>query len=254
MLSPLNTAFSYSFTLAMSGAGAASCLWDRSGESVRKVAHYWGVNMCRGCGVTVSVQGGENVDWDAPLIVMANHQSHFDIPVIYAALPRSFGMLAKKELFRVPVFSAAMKGMRCVPIDRANRRQSLQSLREAAEQVKSGKSIVVFPEGTRSPDGRIHDLKKGPFYLADMAGVPIIPIGVRGTRLVVPKNGWLVRPAEVVVSIGTPIPVASGASGERERLRRTVRTALADLSSLELACDQGGGDEPDGGLGLKSNG
>jgi 1-acyl-sn-glycerol-3-phosphate acyltransferase len=235
MLSPLNTAFAYSFTLAMSGAGAASCLVDRSGESVRKVARFWGVNMCRACGVTVSVHGSENVDWDVPLIVMANHQSHFDIPVIYAALPRSFGMLAKKELFRVPVFSAAMKGMRCVPIDRDNRRQSLQSLREAAEQVRSGKSIVVFPEGTRSPDGRIHDLKKGPFYLAEMAGVPVVPVGVRGTRLVVPKNGVLVHPAEVIVSIGTPIATNSTGQGERERLRAAVRSALSDLSGLELA-------------------
>jgi 1-acyl-sn-glycerol-3-phosphate acyltransferase len=235
MLSPLNTAFAYSFTLAMSGAGATSCLWDRSGASVRKVAHFWGVNMCRTCGVTVSVQGGERVDWDAPLIVMANHQSHFDIPVIYAALPRSFGMLAKKELFRVPVFSAAMKGMRCVPIDRENRRQSLRSLRDAAEQVRSGKSIVVFPEGTRSPDGRIHLLKRGPFYLAEMAGVPVVPVGIRGTRLVVPKNGALVRPAHVVVSIGTPIAVDSRGSATREQLKRAVRAALADLSGLELA-------------------
>jgi 1-acyl-sn-glycerol-3-phosphate acyltransferase len=254
MLSPLNTAFAYSFTLAMSGAGAASCLFDRSGESVRKVARYWGVNMCRVCGVTVLVRGAENVDWDAPLIVMANHQSHFDIPVIYAALPRSFGMLAKKELFRVPVFSAAMKGMRCVPIDRENRRQSLQSLRDAADQVRSGNSIVVFPEGTRSADGRIHELKKGPFYLAELAGVPVVPVGIRGTRLVVPKNGVLVRPAEVVVSIGTPIPVVPGGSGERDRLRTAVRAALADLSGLQLACDQGGGGEAGGPLGLKSNG
>jgi 1-acyl-sn-glycerol-3-phosphate acyltransferase len=254
MLSPLNTAFAYSFTLAMSGAGAASCLYDPSGESVRKVARYWGRNMCRVCGVTVEVRGGENVDWDAPLIVMANHQSHFDIPVIYAALPRSFGMLAKKELFRVPVFSAAMRGMRCVPIDRGNRRQSLQSLHDAADQIRSGKSIVVFPEGTRSPDGRIHDLKKGPFYLAEIAGVPIVPVGIRGTRAVVPKNGALVRPGEVVVSIGTPIGVNSGGSGERERLKSAVRAAFADLSGLELASDQGGGGEADGPLGLKSNG
>jgi len=248
MLRPLNTAFAYSFTLVMSGAGAASCLWDRSGESVRKVARSWGVHMCRTCGVTVSVRSGEHVDWDSPLIVMANHQSHFDIPVIYAALPRSFGMLAKKELFRVPVFGAAMRGMRCVPIDRESRRQSLQSLREAADQIRSGKSIVVFPEGTRSPDGKIHDLKKGPFHLAEMAGVPVVPVGIRGTRQVVPKNSWLVQGGEVIVTIGTPIPVDSKGVGERERLRTAVRVALAELSGLELA------QEGDQSRGLKSNG
>jgi 1-acyl-sn-glycerol-3-phosphate acyltransferase len=235
MLSPLNTAFAYSFTLVMSAAGAASCLYDRSGESVRKVARAWGVNMCRVCGVRVSVLGEQNVAWDTPMIVMVNHQSHFDIPVIYAALPRSFGMLAKQELFKVPIFSAAMKGMRCVPIDRENRRRSLQSLREAADQVRSGKSIVVFPEGTRSDDGRVHDLKKGPFHLAEMAGVPVIPVGIRGTRQVVPKNGVLVHPGKVVVSIGSPILVDSARAGERDRLNSAVRAALADLSGLELA-------------------
>src|SRR5689334_383646 len=104
MLAPFGTLFSVSFTLAMSGAAVAS-------------------------------RGGEAVDWGRPLIVMANHQSYIDIPVLYAVLPDSFGMLAKRELFRIPLFSSAMHAMRCIPIDRGNRRQSFESLRHAADRV-----------------------------------------------------------------------------------------------------------------------
>lgn len=239
MISPLNTAFSLSFTLAMSEAAIASSLVDPSGETTRKLARFWGTRLCRTCGVGVSVVGGAGVDWEKPLIVMANHQSYLDIPVLYAALPEPFGMLAKQELFRLPIFSAAMRGMRCVPIDRDNRRQSLASLKKAADLVRQGNSIVVFPEGTRSSDGRIQELKKGPFYLAEMARVPVVPVGIRGTRNALAKNSLFVRGAEVEVRIGAPIAASQRGQGTRDRLRETVLTALIELAGVEAARDGG---------------
>ena len=235
MIGPLNTAFSLSFTLAMSEAAIASSLLDSSGQTTRRLARFWGENMCRVCGVEVSASGGEGVAWDKPLIVMANHQSYFDIPVLYATLPEPFGMLAKQELFRLPVFSAAMRGMRCVPIDRGNRRQSFESLRHAAEQVRLGNSIVVFPEGTRSDDGYVHELKKGPFYLAEMANVPIVPVGIRGTRDALAKDRLFVRSARVEVTIGAPLVQPEPGQGARDRMRQAVRSALVDLSGLRSA-------------------
>jgi len=191
--------------------------------------------MCRVCGVEVSSSGGEAVAWDKPLIVMANHQSYFDIPVLYATLPEPFGMLAKQELFRVPVFSAAMRGMRCVPIDRGNRRQSFDSFRHAAEQVRLGNSIVVFPEGTRSNDGYVHELKKGPFYLAEMANVPIVPVGIHGTRDALAKDQLVVRSARVEVTIGAPLVQSEAGQGARDKMRQAVRSALVELSGLRPA-------------------
>jgi 1-acyl-sn-glycerol-3-phosphate acyltransferase len=229
MIGPLNTAFSLSFTLAMSEAAVATSLLDPSGQTTRRLARFWGAEMCRVCGVEVSMRGGEKVEWDKPLIVMANHQSYFDIPVLYAVLPEPFGMLAKQELFRLPVFSAAMRGMRCVPIDRGNRRQSFESLRKAANQVRSGNSIVVFPEGTRSPDAFVQELKKGPFYLAEMAKVPIVPVGIRGTRDALPKDALFVRSARVQVSIGAPLMQDQPGPAARDRLRGAVRAALVEL-------------------------
>jgi 1-acyl-sn-glycerol-3-phosphate acyltransferase len=235
MIGPLNTAFSLSFTLAMSEAAIASSLFDPSGQTTRRLARFWGSNMCRVCGVRVSMHGGEDVKWDRPLILMANHQSYFDIPVLYSVLPEPFGMLAKQELFRVPVFSAAMRGMRCVPIDRGNRRQSFESLRRAAEQVRLGNSIVVFPEGTRSADGYVHDLKKGPFFLAEMAEVPIVPVGIRGTRDALAKDGLLVQSARVEVAIGKPLVQRESGQGARDRMRQAVRSAIVELSGLPAA-------------------
>lgn len=258
MIGPLNTAFSLSFTLAMSEAAIASSLLDPSGRSTRRLARFWGQQLCRFCGVDVQVQGGERVRWDQPLIVMANHQSYLDIPVLYAALPEPFGMLAKQELFRVPVFSSAMRALRCVPIDRGNRRQSFESLKQAADLVRSGNSIVVFPEGTRSDDNSIRELKKGPFYLSEMAAVPIVPVGIRGTRDALAKNGVLVHGAKVRVSIGEPLAQAKKGQGARDQLRASVHDAIVDLSGLPRAQLQGDGEgEPvlgGGPLGLKSNG
>ncbi|HMI82521.1 MAG TPA: lysophospholipid acyltransferase family protein [Polyangiaceae bacterium] len=233
MMGPLNTAFSLSFTLAMSEAAVASSILDPSGETTRKLARFWGARLCRTCGVEIATRGGEGVAWHEPLIVMANHQSYLDIPVLYAALPEPFGMLAKQELFRLPIFSAAMRGLRCIPIDRGNVRQSLASLRKAADQIRSGNSIVVFPEGTRSSDGSLSELKTGPFYLAEMAGVPIVPIGIRGTGRALAKGSLLVDPARVEVRIGDPILPASRGPAERDRLRKVVRTALEDLCGGE---------------------
>jgi len=231
MKGPLNTAFSLSFTFAMSEAAIAASIVDPSGITTRKLARFWGRRLCRTCGVEIATHGGERVAWHEPLIVMANHQSFLDIPVLYAALPEPFGMLAKQELFRLPIFSAAMRGLRCIPIDRDNVRQSLASLRQAAEQIRSGNSIVVFPEGTRSADGMLQELKTGPFYLAEMARVPIVPVGIRGTGRALAKSRVLVHPARVDVTIGEPILPGRRGPAERDRLRNAVHAALGELTA-----------------------
>ena len=230
MMGPLNTAFSLSFTFVMSEAAIAASILDKTGSTTRKLARFWGSRLCGTCGVEVAIHGGERVAWDEPLIVMANHQSFLDIPVLYVALPEPFGMLAKQELFRLPIFSAAMRGMRCIPIDRDNVRQSLATLRQAAEQIRSGNSIVVFPEGTRSADGVLQELKTGPFYLAEMARVPIVPVGIRGTGHALAKSRLFVQPARVDVTIGEPILPGRRGPAERDRLRNAVYAALRELT------------------------
>lgn len=160
---------------------------------------------------------------------MANHQSLFDIPVLYAALPVPYGMLAKKNLFSVPFFGLAMRALGCVPIDRSRRQDGYVAIAKAAMLVRGGNSIVVFPEGSRSFDGKLQSLKKGPFHLAQMAEVPILPVGIRGTHAVLPRGAAFVKPGPVSVEIGAPVVVAKGAEG-REEARRQIHDELLRLS------------------------
>src|SRR5262245_32891659 len=144
MLGPLNTAFCLSFTLAMSEAAIASMVVDPSGDLLRRLATYWGRTLCERCGVEITVEQRGHVEWDRPLVVMANHQSHLDIPVLYATLPRPVGIIAKEELFRIPLFGSAMRALKCVSIDRDDQRRSRESIQHAADEVRAGNTILVF--------------------------------------------------------------------------------------------------------------
>jgi len=184
--------------------------------------------MCRACGVEVRLIRMDERVFAEPLVILANHQSLFDIPVLHSVLPDAYGMLAKKELFAVPFFGRAMRGIGCVPIDRTRRADGHAAIAEAAELVRGGNTIVVFPEGSRSRDGKLRPLKKGPFHLAQMAGVPILPVGIRGTEKVLPRGAAYVKPGVVYVEIGRPIRVGEGAQG-RERARQEVFDELLRL-------------------------
>ena len=127
---------------------------------------------------------------------MANHLSHVDIVALFIALPMNVGFLAKKELRRVPFLGQAMVAGGHVFIDRARRERAVQALDDAAQQVAAGASIVVFPEGTRGDEERVQAFKKGGFHLARQANVPIVPVGIRGTRGIMTRDELVIRPGE----------------------------------------------------------
>jgi 1-acyl-sn-glycerol-3-phosphate acyltransferase len=233
----LRACLAVGITLGMSEVCTASLFVDPSGAACRKYVGVWGRLMVGGLGIDMRVRGGEAVDWSKPVVVMANHNSHLDIPVIFTALPRIFGMLAKDSLFKFPFFGRAMKGIGCVPIDRENAVGARDSIRNAARQVRGGDSIVVFPEGTRGDGTSVRPFKKGAFHLVQAAGVPIVPLGLRGTASICPKNEFKVFPGVVDVAIGTPIyPEGTGAAA-RTRLVNRVREAIVSLSGLPASID-----------------
>lgn len=198
---------------------------------MRGAARYWAETMCRTCGVSVHVTGTERADFSRPLVILANHQSLFDIPVLYRALPEAYGMLAKKSLFRIPFFGASMEALGCVPIDRSRRKAGFSAIAEAARIVREGSTIVIFPEGKRSRAGELLPLKKGPFYLAQMAKVPILPVGIQGTHEVLPRGSLRITPGVVRVAIGEPFTVGPSAE-DREEARHRAFGAIAKLSGL----------------------
>ncbi len=224
------TAWTVAVTFVLAAIAVLVSVFSRSGNLVHRIARLWGRSILIVSGVRVDVRGREHLDPGTPCIFMANHQSNYDIPVLLGHLPVQFRWLAKAELFRIPLFGRAMRGAGYIPIDRKNREAAFRSLREAAEKIREGASIVIFPEGTRSPDGELKPFKKGGFALALQAGVPVVPVGLRGTREVMPKGSLRIRPGRVTVTIGPPIPVAGGGFSNKEALMEAVRRAILAAS------------------------
>lgn len=207
------------------------------------VQKVWAPVLLWAGGAKVSVSGLEHLPRDRPVVLVCNHQSTLDIPAIFWALPIDFRFVSKRSLKYVPVLGWYMVLARFVFIDRGNKKSAIESLEQAGEKIRSGVSVVLFPEGTRSDTGAILPFKKGPFALAVKAGVPVVPITIEGTRLIMPKNSWDVvyAAAPVRVMVGKPIdPVPFGE--DREALMRAVRDVIIDQS---VALGGLGGDKAD---------
>jgi 1-acyl-sn-glycerol-3-phosphate acyltransferase len=159
--------------------------------------------------VALEVVGADAVPADRAMIYMSNHQSHVDIPVLFCTVPaRTIRMIAKTELYRIPIWGQALRGAGFVEIDRSDHRRAIASMERAGEQIASGISVWVAPEGSRSPDGSLRPLKKGGFHLAKNTGTPIVPVAIQGTRAVMPKGSMSMRTDQRVrVTFGAPIEV-----------------------------------------------
>jgi 1-acyl-sn-glycerol-3-phosphate acyltransferase len=195
-------------------------------NTVHKVAQKWARGILRLSGVEVEVRGAENILPDRPQIFMANHQSFFDIFIVLAFIPAQFRFIAKKELFRVPIFGSALRRYGTIEIDRQHHASAVRSIGEAARKIREGKSVVTFPEGTRSPDGEVKDFKKGVFHLAQMAGVPIVPVSIVGSREILPKHSLKVSPGKIVMVIDEPVETAAYSEERRGELIAKVRDVV----------------------------
>ncbi len=213
-------------TLFFSILAIAVSLVTRTGNPVHRVGRIWSRSILAVSGIRVAVSGLECIDPSRPYIFMSNHQSNFDIPVLLAHLPVQFRWLAKAELFTIPVFGRAMRGAGYISIDRADRPSAFKSLEEACETIRKGVAIMIFPEGTRSLDGTLKPFKKGGFVLAVDAGVPIVPVAIRGTHAIMPKRTWTIRPRDVAVDIGEPIDTSTSTRATKEALMERVRSAI----------------------------
>ena len=181
----------------------------------------------------IRVHGTENVNADQNYVYMANHSSLIDTPALFAYLPHQFRIMAKKELFYVPFMGWHLWTAGNFPIDRSDPRKTAKSLRKVIEGVRSGKSLAVFPEGTRTPNGRLQEFKHGAFKIAVRAGVPIVPVSIRGTFKLLPKTTLAPRPGRVDVIIGKPIDTRE--YSEKNLSELIARTRAAIEANLEYA-------------------
>lgn len=200
----------------------SACFSPRE-ERIHQIARNWARTLLRIAGVRVQVIGEENVLTDRPQIFMSNHQSDFDIFAVLGHIPGEFRWIAKKELFRVPVFGHAMKAAGYIPIDRKNHAKAMQSIAKAVEKIKDNRSVMSFPEGTRSVDGAIGPFKPGMFLLAMQAGVPIVPVTIIGANRVWPKRSLNIKPGNIVIVIDKPIDVSNYPLEKRNALIEEVR-------------------------------
>lgn len=204
-----------------------STIWDTTGRNYAFFARLWarfglGLN-----GTSVVLQGGDNLP-DMPFIIMSNHQSNFDILALLAAIPDRFYWIAKKELFDIPLFGSSMKRGGYIPLDRSDGRKALKSMEVAASMIHQGRSVVIFPEGTRSRDGRLLPFKRGGFMLAVRAGVPVVPVTVNGSGRVNPGGEIRLYPGNISIRVHPPVIIPEGVKRNEaeEWLMEQVRSRI----------------------------
>jgi 1-acyl-sn-glycerol-3-phosphate acyltransferase len=192
-----------------------------------KIPRWWSRSVMWAAGIKVRVHGLENDNDAEPRIFASNHVSWFDVAGLAKVLPRH-KFVAKAELFKVPIFGRAMRAAGMVEIQRENRKAAFGAYEVAAERIRQGNSVVVFPEGTRGHDYRLRPFKKGPFVLAIAAGVPVVPIIVHGTIEILRKGSFRVHPGTIDIHLLEPVSTTTVDYDHREALMQAVRTRMAD--------------------------
>ena len=202
---------------------------DRTGGLVLKLCRVWSAVVLGVPGVKVEIKMRVPLDPNRPYVFMANHASMVDIWAMFLRVPIPVRFIAKKQLGQIPVFGWAMRAGRFVFIDRQNAASARRSIQEAAQRIKDGQSVAIFPEGTRTRDGKLGAFKKGGFHLAIDSGVEIVPLAIRGSRAVMPPGTPLIRAGLVQIEIDEPIATADLGPSDRQRLLERVYARIAEM-------------------------
>lgn len=204
-------------------------LFRRSAKNIQFLPRKWGRIISQLSGVSVTMTSIEQLDKNCPYVFAANHQSQFDIFILQGYLNFDFRWLAKKELFKAPLFGYAMRSAGYISVERSHSRQGLKSLHEAAVKIKNGTSVIIFPEGTRSLDGTVQPFKAGAMVLAIKAGVPVVPVAILGTHQVLPAGKLLPKPGRVHILVGKPVETKDYKIKQREELAALIENKVIAL-------------------------
>uniref|UniRef100_Q3AUB0 1-acyl-sn-glycerol-3-phosphate acyltransferase n=1 Tax=Chlorobium chlorochromatii (strain CaD3) TaxID=340177 RepID=Q3AUB0_CHLCH len=179
--------------------------FDKQGDIFHRIAAWWGGFSAKLFGIKIEVIGSENYNPAQHYLVVSNHAGMADIPLLLGCMKLNLRFLAKEELGRVPIFGTALRRSGYVMIKRGQNREAMQSLLAAAEVLKSGRSVHIFPEGTRSATGELLPFKRGAFLVAIKGGAPVLPVTIIGSHLITPKNSVKVNRGTIRLIIGKPI-------------------------------------------------
>ena len=229
MIAALRTAVALLFVVTSTILGALvgfPWTWITGSADVLYAIAMWILrNGIRLAGIHIQIEGMERINPAETYIFMCNHVSNLDPPILIPMLPRRTSVLVKKELFQVPIMGQAMRMGDLVAVDRRNREAAVDSMREAEEVMARGLNMTVFPEGTRSRDGRLLPFKKGPFYLAMDSGIPVVPITILGSESLMPKGSMLIHSGTVRLVFHAPI--LPKRFGDNDELISAVRSEIA---------------------------
>ncbi len=203
-------------------------IFDRRRRFIPYISRFWLRLVVLISGVYLKVEGTENISPNGIYIFAANHQSQFDIPALELAIPFPICWLAKKSLFKIPFFGWALGVIGCIPVERKDPREGLKSLIAASEKIREGNSIVIFPEGTRSLDGKLLPFKSGGFIIAIKTSCPVVPVAIKGTREILPKGSLWVRPGVVSIRIMPPIHTNGLSLRDKRYLADIVRQKIEE--------------------------
>ncbi len=217
-------------TLVWTAIGIVVMLVDPTGRLYMYLARVgWARQALFLGGLPTTVTGLENLRSGQSYVVCSNHQSLLDIPVVVSSLPLPLRFVAKRSLFYIPIFGWSMYAAGFIPVDRGAKKKAHESLKRVSKRLTKGKCVVIFPEGTRSPDGELHSLKSGAFVIAIESGVPILPVAVKGTFYAGPKSTIRIDPHPIEVRIGPPIITEGLEQKDRNELRLKTRDAILAL-------------------------
>jgi 1-acyl-sn-glycerol-3-phosphate acyltransferase len=215
-------------TIVFATVSVAVSLFDATGRRQARIAEAWSRALLKISGVRAEVAGLENISPDGVYVFASNHASYMDTPVVLGNVPVQFRFLAKRGLFMIPFLGTHLQRAGHIPVFRGNARQNLKTLGMAAETVQQrGISLLIFPEGGRSQDGKLGAFSEGAAYIAIKAGVPLVPLTLLGTRAVLPFGSGLPRPGRVRMVVGNPIPTEGLSLKCREQITAQARAQIA---------------------------
>ena len=218
-------------TVLMGSISLAASIFDGTGRMQHRIARRWARMVMGVAGVNVTVTGFENLSPGCAFVFSGNHLSLVDTPLVFGYLTWEFRALAKKQYFKIPFLGWHLRRAGHLPVEPDNVRAAVRNIADAARCAAEGMSIVMFPEGSRSRDGKLGEFHAGAAYVAIKAGVPIVPMGIIGTREVLAPGSIIMRPHRVELRIGIPIPTTGLTTREAEQLLLELRRRIVELSS-----------------------
>ena len=230
MLRTLWAAFvALAVTIPSATATLVVAIFHSASPLIEPIIQFWARSIVKGAGIDLRVEGLDLIDKSQRYIFVANHYSYLDIPCVFAAIPQPIRFMAKVSLFKIPIFGWALDRSGFIPIDRKNRRTAVKSLDIAAQRIRKGNTIVVFPAEGRSRERQMRPFQRGGFLLAMKTELPIVPVAINGTYDVFPVGSWRVTPHRVTVTLTPPIPTAGLSVRDKDKLAVESRARIHRL-------------------------